>query len=67
MGHLGRAPGTGLDRGSSKSPRVSVDQDADAISVRLGFGPSVDQVVRIAAVAFDAADRLVGLTIRMEI
>ena len=48
------------------SPRISVDPDADAIYVRLGVGRSVDQVVRIAAVALDAADRIVGLTIRME-
>lgn len=66
LGLTGRHPALDTVEETPNSPRVSVDPDADAIYVRLGHGRSIDQVVRIAAVAFDNSDRLVGLTVRME-
>ena len=66
LGLTGRHPALDTVEETPYSPRVSVDLDADAIYVRLGYGRSTDQVVRIAAVAFDNSDRIVGLTVRME-
>ena len=66
LGLMGRHPALETAEETPNSPRVSVDPDADAVYVRLGYGRSTDQVVRMAAVAFDNADRLLGLTVRME-
>ena len=66
LGLTERHPSLQTTEETAVSPRVAVDPDADATYVRLRQGRSVDQVVRIAAVAFDATDRLVGLTVRME-
>jgi len=66
LGLTERHPALNTTEGTRTSPRISVDPDADAVYIRLGLGRSVDQVVRIAAVAFDPADRLVALTVRME-
>jgi hypothetical protein len=48
-------------------PQVSVDAEADAIYIRFSHGRSLDQVVRLVAIAFDRSDRIVGAVVRMEL
>lgn len=52
--------------GLDGAPEVAVDPDADATYVRLASGRSIDQVVGVAAVAFNRADQIVAVTVRME-
>lgn len=47
-------------------PRIVVDADADAVYIRFKHGRSLDQVVRLAAIALDRSDRIVGAVVRME-
>lgn len=50
----------------SEGEGVSVDPDADAIYVRVKAGRSLDQVVTIAAIAFDSSGRLAAIRVNLE-
>ncbi len=46
--------------------RMSVDEDADAIYLRLAEGRSLDQLTRLAAVAVGPDDALLGMHVQLE-
>lgn len=46
--------------------RITIDEDADAIYIRLGEGRSLDQLTRLAAVAVGLDDALLYMHIRLE-
>ena len=48
-------------------PQVTVDAEADAIYIRFKHGRSLDQVVRVVAIAFDRSDQILGAVVRMEL
>lgn len=46
---------------------MSVDEDADAIYLRVAEGRSLDQVTRLAAIAVGPDDALLGMHVRLEV
>lgn len=68
LGLFDRYPGMArrLRDAADRGPRVSVDEDADAIYVELSDGRSFDQMARLAAIAVSDEDELLAMHVRLE-
>ncbi len=67
LGLLATHPGLArAELDQSTYPYVASDADADAVYIRLGQGRSRDQVVTVAAIAFDQSDHIAAIAVRME-
>jgi hypothetical protein len=68
LGLVTRHPGLAQASHDSHGPKehVSVAAGADAVYIRFSQGRSINQVVRLGAIAFDSADRMVAVSVRMD-
>ena len=66
LGLLAKHPGLPFAQSEILQSSLSVDEDADALYLRLSEGRSIDQAVHLAAIAFASSDRILALRLRME-